>query len=74
MSKKRLQEGEERIGRRRRAVEERLHTVRSAIADETGHAPRGRGLLTALIAATVGLSIALRGRARKQGRLPAGDE
>jgi len=74
MSKKRLREGEERIERRRREVEDRLHAVRSAIADETGHTPRGRGLLTALIAGTVGLSIALRGRARKQGRLPAGHE
>ena len=69
MSKDTLQEGRERIEHRRREVEAHLDAVRSAMADETGHAPTSRGLLTALIAGTVGLAIALRNRARKQAKL-----
>jgi hypothetical protein len=74
MSKDRLEQGRRRIAERRRDVEGRLDAVRSAIADETGRAPTSRGLITLLIAATAGLALALRGRARKEGRLPTAQE
>ncbi len=74
MSQDRREEGRERIARRRREVEGRLAAVRSAIADETGRAPSSRGLLTLLIAGTLGLALALRGRARKEGKLPPAEE
>ena len=74
MSKDRLQQGHQRIDERRREVEARLGAVRAAIADETGRAPSSRGLLTLLIAGTVGLALALRGRARKEGKLPPAAE
>jgi hypothetical protein len=71
VSKKKPHPGLERIAERRRQVEERLSSLRGALADETGHAPRSRGLTMLLFAATVGLALALRGKARKEGRLPA---
>jgi len=72
VKKKKPQPGLERIAERRRQVEERLGSLRSALADETGHAPRSRGLTLLLLAATAGLAIALRGKARKEGRLGSG--
>jgi hypothetical protein len=74
MSRDRLEQGRRHIAERRRDVEGRLDAVRSAIADETGRAPSSRGLITLLIAATAGLALALRGRARKEGKLPPAAE
>lgn len=68
MSKDKLEAGKERIRERRREVETRLGAVRAAMADETGHAPHSRGILTLLVFATVGLALALRGKTRRLQR------
>lgn len=64
MSGSRRDEGRAAVEARRREVEDRLGALRAAIADETGFAPRRKGILTGLIAATVGLAIARRRRPR----------
>lgn len=56
--------GRAAVEARRREVEDRLGALRAAIADETGYSPRRKGILTALIAATVGLAVARRRRSR----------
>lgn len=68
MSKDKHEAGRERIDERRREVETRLRALRAAIADETGHAPNRRGALTFLVALTVGLALALRGKTRRLER------
>lgn len=73
MSRKTKDAGSERIAQRRREVELRLGALRSAIADETGHAPGGRGILAALLAGAVGVALALRGKTRKEQRLMSDD-
>ena len=70
MSRDRREEERARAGAaveaRRREVEDRLGALRAAMASETGFAPRRKGVLAALIAATVGLAIALRRRAKRE--------
>lgn len=68
MSRKKRQAGLERIAERRRVVEDRLAAVRASMADELGRAPSGRGMLVALVAGTVGLALALRGRTLQERR------
>lgn len=66
--RKKLRAAEERVAENRRRVEERLAGVRSALADETGRAPHGKGLLKLLLAGTVGLALALRGKTLRERR------
>ena len=66
MSKRREEESLERIAAERRRVEERLTAVRTALAGETGRAPRGRGWLVAVVAGAAGLALAMRRRASRQ--------
>lgn len=58
------------VADRRRDVEDRLDALRAAMASETGFAPRRRSLLAALVAASVGLALALRRRAKRTGSPP----
>ncbi|HEX2253807.1 MAG TPA: hypothetical protein VHQ65_11120 [Thermoanaerobaculia bacterium] len=52
------------IRQRRREVEASLETLRTAMARETGLAPRRRGWLTLLVAGAAGLTGAMRRRGR----------
>jgi len=70
MSRKGKEEARKaRLAERRRDVERRLYSLRDALDDEVGYAPRGRGVTLLLLAACVGLALGLRGKARKEGRL-----
>lgn len=62
-----------RLTERRRDVERRLSSLRDALDDEVGYAPRGRKVTLLLLAASAGLALGLRGRARKEGRLRGDD-
>lgn len=73
MSRKKTDRRSERIAEGRLEVERRLGALRSAIADETGHAPTGRGILTGLLAGAVGVALAQRGRTRKERGLSGGE-
>jgi len=65
MSRDREDRGRAEVAARRREVEDRLGALRAAMADEAGFAPRRKGVLTALLAAAVGLAVALKRRAKR---------
>lgn len=71
--RKKLAAADERVADHRRRVEERLSGLRSALADETGRAPHGKGVLKLVVAATVGLALALRGRTLEERRDAGGE-
>jgi hypothetical protein len=71
---RKLERGLQKIAEHRRDVERRLYSLRGSLEAEIGHAPRGRRMTLLLFAATCGLALALRGKARREGRLDrAGD-
>jgi hypothetical protein len=63
-----------RLTERRRDVERRLYSLRDALDDEVGYAPRGRGATLLLLATCAGVALGLRGKARKEGKLRRGGD
>ena len=66
--RKKIDAANQRVADHRRRVEDHLGGLRSALADETGRAPKGKGILKLVVAAAVGLALALRGRTIEERR------
>lgn len=66
--RKKIDAANQRVADHRRRVEDHLSGVRSALADETGRAPKSKGILKLVVAAAVGLAVALRGRTIEERR------